>query len=158
MAKKSKDIKYYEAVGRRKEAIARVRLYIPGKDNTVTLGASDNKQGLLKLKTGEIFVNKKPISELFPALYEKARYLMPFKLTNNEERFATSIMVQGGGRNSQLEAIIHGLARAINLIDREAYRPALKKNGLLVRDPRTRERRKIGTGGKARRAKQSPKR
>lgn len=69
-----------------------------------------------------------------------------------------TFFVQGGGKKGQLGAIIHGLARAIEKTDKETLRPILKKAGLLTRDSRTRERRKVGTGGKARRVKQSPKR
>ena len=64
----------------------------------------------------------------------------------------------GGGKKGQLGAVTHGMARAFDKLDREKFRPELKKAGLLTRDSRTRERRKIGTGGKARRKKQSPKR
>ena len=151
MAKKTKDLQYYEGLGRRKEAIARVRLYIVDKDKTVTISGN-------KLKAGEVYVNKKPADLTFPAIVEKNIYLAPLKLTENENRFATMILVRSGGRSGQLDAIALGLARAIEKVDKEAYRPVLKKSGLFTRDSRKRERRKVGTGGKARRAKQSPKR
>lgn len=151
MVKKTKDIKYYEATGRRKEAVARVRLYIPGKDKTVTADG-------MKIKQGEIYVNKKILSDYCPALYEQKSILNPFKLTGNEGRFVVTIHVEGGGKTGQVGAIIHGIARAINEVDRDQYRAILKEEGLLTRDPRTRERRKVGRGGKARRRKQSPKR
>ncbi|MBI4225967.1 30S ribosomal protein S9 [Candidatus Roizmanbacteria bacterium] len=151
MPKKTANIKYYESVGRRKEAVARVRLYILGKSNSASVGG-------MKIKAGEIFVNKKPISQVLPAIQEKNSYLLPLKLTQNENRFAVAIHVKGGGRTGQLDAIAHGLARAIEKADKETYRPILKKRGLLTRDARIKERRKVGTGGKARRKKQSPKR
>lgn len=151
MAKKTKNLKYYEGLGRRKEAVARVRLYIVGKDNSITLDGN-------KIKAGEITVNKKPADLTFPAAVEKNTYLAPLKLTQNESRFAGAILVNGGGKSGQLDAIALGLARALEKVDKETYRPILKKNGLFTRDARTRERRKVGTGGKARRAKQSPKR
>ncbi|OGK25082.1 30S ribosomal protein S9 [Candidatus Roizmanbacteria bacterium RIFCSPLOWO2_01_FULL_37_13] len=151
MAKKSKALQYYEAVGRRKEAMARVRLFIIDKHKEATVSG-------MKVKAGEIFVNKKPISQVFPAIQEKNSYLLPLKLTQNENRFAVTILVEGGGRTGQLDAITHGLARAIEKVDKLAYRPILKKNNLLRRDARAKERRKVGTGGKARRKKQSPKR
>lgn len=151
MAPKTKNIKYYEGTGRRKEAVARVRLYITGKDKTVTLNAN-------KIKAGEIYLNQKPIDQSFNRPQEKKKLFFPLRLTNNEERFAISIIVKGGGKNGQLEAIVHGMARALEKVDKEANRPTLKKNHLLTRDDRTRERRKVGTGGKARRQKQSPKR
>lgn len=151
MPRKSKDIQFYEAIGRRKEAIAQVRLYIVGKDKTA------NVQGN-KIKAGEIYLNKKPIEKTFSLLHQKTQYLNPLKLTNNLDRFAISIITNGGGINGQLKAIIHGLSRAIESSDKDSFRLILKKHGLLTRDPRSRERRKVGTGGKARRQKQSPKR
>lgn len=151
MAKKTKSIHYYEAVGRRRESVARARLYICGKDKTATIGGA-------KVKQGEILVNKKPIDSLFPSIQDKTRYLVPFKLTSNEERFASTVLVRGGGKQGQLEAVILAFARALEKSDKETNRPLLKKAGLLRRDPRIRERRKVGTGGKSRRVKQSPKR
>ncbi|CAN5122743.1 30S ribosomal protein S9 [soil metagenome] len=150
MPKKNADIKYFESVGRRKEAVARVRLYIVGKDKTATVNGK-------KIKEGEIIVNEKPINVDFPLLVHEKRYLKPLMLTNNQGRYAISIMVSGGGPNGQLEAIMHGISRAIEISDAET-RPVLKEAGLLTRDPRTRERRMVGTGGRARRQKQSPKR
>jgi len=157
MVRKSKNLKYYEAVGRRKEAVARVRLYLIGADKMATV-VNPVGEGVLKIKLGEIYVNGKLIKESFSSEVNKAKYLFPLKTTNNEERFAISIVVRGGGTTGQLEAIIHGLSRAIEKVDHDQYRPSLKKLGLLTRDSRTRERRKVGTGGKARRVKQSPKR
>lgn len=148
---RKKTLKYYEAVGRRKEATARVRLCI-------VAGKKGVKVGEREIKKGEIIVNGKPIEEIYPHEWEKNIYMKPLVLTKNEDRFAISIKVEGGGKNGQLGAIVHGLARALEKVDREAYRPILKKEGLLTRDPRERERRKVGTGGKARRKKQSPKR
>ncbi len=112
----------------------------------------------LKLKVGDIYVNSKPITDIFGHAEEKVRFNRPLELTDNREKFAISIVVKGGGRNGQLEAIIQGLARAIEKVDKNSYRKLLKKEGLLTRDPRSKERRKVGTGGKARRKKQSPKR
>lgn len=149
--KKTKDIKYFEGVGRRKEAVARVRLYLTNKEKTANVFEK-------KIKRGEIIINKKSISDYFPSQAEKNLYLLPLTLTNSEDRFAISILTRGGGHIGTLEAIVHGLARALEKVDRETYRPILKKAGLLKRDSRERERRKVGTGGKARRAKQSPKR
>ncbi|MDH7476431.1 MAG: 30S ribosomal protein S9 [Microgenomates group bacterium] len=151
MAKKTKNLKYYQGLGRRKEAVAQVRLYIGGKEKMAEVNG-------IKIKVGEIFINKKPYQEIFPSLIEQKLLLKPLELTNNQDRFAISILVKGGGKKGQLEAIILGLSRAIEKADKATYRPILKKEGLLTRDARTRERRKVGTGGKARRAKQSPKR
>lgn len=151
MPKKLKQVTYYEGIGKRKESVARVRLYIAGKDKTASLDGQ-------KIKAGSIFVNKSPIEKVFGAPHEKLQYLALLKLTGNEDRFAISIFVKGGGRNGQLGAIIHGLARALDKVDTDAYHTLIKKEGYLTRDPRTRQRRHVGTGGKARRAKQSPKR
>lgn len=151
MAKaKIKSTLYHEAVGRRKSAISRVRLYVPGKEKSMLL---EGNKGLV----GNIFVNKRPIASVFSAVHEKIRYLEPLLLTKSDERFVISAHIKGGGRSSQLDALIHSIARALEKVDEE-YRPILKKAGLLTRDARIRERRKVGTGGKARRQKQSPKR
>ena len=150
MAKTIKNIKYYEAVGRRKQAVARVRMHIVGKDKSVTVDGVKHKQG-------DIIVNNKPITEYFPALAQQNRYNKPFVLTNNVDRFVATIRLAGGGIKGQLEALMLGISRAVQLVDVE-HHIVLKKEGLLTRDPRKRERRKVGTGGKARRAKQSPKR
>ncbi len=151
MPKKTKNVQYYEAVGRRKQSVALVRLYLPTKEKVVEVKET-------KIKAGEIFVNKKRIETSFSAPYEREYYLSPLKLTNNLERFAISILVSGGGKKGQLEAITLGIARALKLVDETTYKPLLKSEQLLTRDPRKRERRKVGTGGKSRRAKQSPKR
>lgn len=136
MAKKqNKD--YIFAVGRRKTSVARVRLY-SGKGQTV--------------------VNGKPIQEYFPGQVAQHLYPRPFALTQTENKYYATVKVLGGGKEGQLDAVVHGLARALNELDREKFRPVLKKHGLLTRDARKRERRKVGTGGKARRKKQSPKR
>lgn len=151
MVKKAKEITYYEGLGRRKMAIARVRLYIVAKNKEVTVRG-------VKMNAGQIILNGKDINQIFGAPYERQTYLLPLKLTKSEERFAISIITRGGGRTGQLEAIVLGIARCLEKVDKETYRPLLKKEGCLKRDPRARERRKVGTGGKARRAKQSPKR
>lgn len=149
--KKTKALEYYQAVGRRKESVASVRLCIVGKEGSIT------KQGI-KMKKGEIYVGKKLITEVFPNLVDRARYLQPLKMTNCEDRFVVTVNVRGGGKKGQIEAIIHALARALDKVDKAAYHTLLKKQKMFTRDARTRERRKVGTGGKARRAKQSPKR
>jgi len=151
MVKKIKDLSYYEAVGRRKQSVARVRLYIIKKSTEVTVGK-------LKIKAGEIFINGKSIDETSFKVYKKKFLMMPLTLTENEKRFAVSIIVNGGGTTGQLDAMVHGIARALLVVDTEAYRSILKTSGMLTRDPRKKETRKVGTGGKARRMKQSPKR
>lgn len=142
---------YYQAIGRRKEAIAQVRLYVIEKEGKVIV---NNKE----LKKGQILINnEKLLEEVFKKADEKNRILFPLRLTDQIERFAISILVKGGGREGQLGAIVHGLARALVVVD-DSFKKVLRKNGLLTRDPRVKERRKVGTGGKARREKQSPKR
>lgn len=148
---KVKQIQYYEAVGRRKEAVARVRLYITGREKVSTVEGG-------KIKQGEIMVNKKPVAEIFNSSASKIRLAQPFKSTNTEDRFAVSAHIVGGGPNGQLEALILGIARALEKSDKDVIRPLLKENGLLTRNPKVRQRRMVGTGGKARRKKQSPKR
>jgi len=150
MAKKTKDLKYYEAVGRRKEATAIARLYIPEKEGEAVVSG-------LKIKKGEIFVNGKPIEEIYKAKEERVIYQKPLRLTGCKDRFAISIKVSGGGKRGRLFAINLAVSRALALVDQN-YRSILKKEGLLTVDSRVKERRKVGTGGKARREKQSPKR
>lgn len=127
--------KYHEAVGRRKRAIARVRLFAKG----------------------ETFfkINNKALSEYFPnsdlqKIAKDALALLGY------ENFAVEAKVAGGGSHAQSEAIRHGLARALVLFDAES-RKKLKKAGYLKRDPRVKERKKPGLK-RARRAPQWAKR
>lgn len=153
-AKKSKSAKktlsFYQAIGRRKEATARVRLY------PITLG--EVTIGDLKIGKGEIVVNRKPIKEYFPGQVAKAACMEPFRTTNTTGRFTVSAKIEGSGKMSQLDAFIHGIARALEKVDREKFRPILKTRGFLTRDARAKERRKAGFAHKARAKKQSPKR
>lgn len=141
---------YTYAVGRRKEAVARVRVYNHLKD--------DAKWGAHALQKGQILVNEMPVEYYFPGPIAKAKYMKPLTLVDVTEKYAITVKVVGGGRAGQLDALIHGISRALAAIDVVKYRPALKKAGMLTRDARVRERRSIGTGGKARRQKSSPKR
>lgn len=131
------DKNYKQAVGRRKEAIARVRI-LPGK--------------------GQSTVNSMPISEYFKGMLAQKAYQKPFELTQTLGKYVASIKVFGGGSTSQLNATVHGMAKALKLIDPEKFRPILKKAGFLTRDARVKERRKYGLAHKARAKKQSPKR
>lgn len=148
--KKQTSKQYFEAIGRRKLAIARVRLYPLTKSESVAAGG-------VKIKSGEILVNKKSINQAFPLGADKEKYSKPLRLVKAEDKFGVTVVVKGGGRQGQLDAIVHGLARALEKADK-SVRPLLKKEGLFTRDARIKERRKVGTGGKARRKKQSPKR
>jgi small subunit ribosomal protein S9 len=134
MAKKKQ---YIYALGRRKAATARVRLF-KGK--------------------GETLVNGQPIGDYFPGKVAEIAYLRPFHLTETEGKYYATIKVAGSGKNGQLGAVIHGLARALDKANKEVYHSDLKKHKLLTRDPRKRERRKPGQMGRARKKKQSPKR
>lgn len=135
------------AIGRRKSSTAQVRLY--KKDAVVWGGTS--------LKKGDFLVNNKPALEYFGKSFEKV-YREPLRITGCENKFAVSIKVSGGGKMGQLDAAVLAIARALDKIDREKFHSILKKKGMLTRDPRVRERRKVGMGGKSRRKKQSPKR
>ncbi len=146
--KKDSKKEYIFAVGRRRAAIARVRLYAKAE----SVAWADQT-----VKLGEIFVNGKKIEEYFSGDVTKVKYLKPFEITNTLNKFITTIVVEGGGKNGQLDAAVLGISRALSTHDKE-FRPKLKVKGLLTRDSRARERRKVGTGGKARRTKQSPKR
>lgn len=141
---------FISVVGRRREAKARVRLYPDIKEDILWGDKTINK--------GQIFVNQKPIEEYFSSEVEKVSYSEPLRTTNTLGKFTFTIKVEGGGKNGQLEALVNGIARALEKYDKEKFRPILKKKGFLTRDARTRERRKVGRGGKARRLKQSPKR
>jgi len=136
--KKPSKVKYIYAVGRRRRANARVRLY--------------------PHKKGEIIVNEKPIEEYFPSEIWKKNYLEPLRICNVIGKYLFRVKVVGSGKAGQLGAVIHGIARVLVKLDEEKFRPILKKRGFLTRDPRKKERRKVGTGGKARRKKQSPRR
>ena len=149
--KKSLKKDYIYATGKRKESVARVRVYEHVKDgltweNTV-------------IKKGEILVNAKPITQYFSSEVERHLYTEPLRITNaHQNNYAITIKVVGGGHASQLTAAIAGISKALQKLDPEKYRSILKKKGFLTRDARIRQRRNVGTGGKARRQKQSPKR
>jgi small subunit ribosomal protein S9 len=137
MKKSSKKINYIRAIGRRREASVRVRLF-SGK--------------------GENLVNEKKESEYFPGLIASRLLSKPFDLTDLKGKYYYTAKVVGGGKNGQLEALALGISRAIVKLSTDKYRFILKKAGLLTRDSRAKLRRMVGTGGKARRKKQSPKR
>lgn len=126
----------FQAVGRRKEAVARVRIM------------EGNSQ---------IIVNGKPIAEAFRGLASQKQYQKPFELTKTLGKYTATVKVVGGGLSSQITAFVHGSSRALSQISTE-NRDILKSNGLLTRDPRARERRKYGLAHAARAKKSSPKR
>ena len=128
--------KQYPATGRRKSSVARVRL-IPGK--------------------GDITINGKSIDDYFGMELLKQEVRRPFVLTDTTGKFDVIARVSGGGTTGQAGALRHGIARALCLVDKDAYRATLKNEGYLTRDPRMKERKKYGLK-KARRASQFSKR
>lgn len=141
---------YVLGVGRRREAVARVRLYNPTAGKVEIFGE--------ERKRGDIIVNGKLISEYFKFSSFGPAYKKIMAETGTDGKFVISAKVAGGGLFGQLDAFIHGFARALDKVDAEKYHKTLSDNGYLTRDPRTRERRKVGMAGKARRKKSSPKR
>ncbi len=135
------------AIGRRKSSTAEVRLY---KKDAIVWGGTP-------VKRGEFVVNNKSALEYFGKGLDKV-YGEPLQITGMGDKLAVSIKVRGGGKKGQLDAAVLAIARALDKIDKEKFHTALKKKGMLTRDPRVRERRKVGMGGKSRRRKQSPKR
>ncbi|HMS22454.1 MAG TPA: 30S ribosomal protein S9 [Candidatus Levybacteria bacterium] len=140
---------YISAVGRRREAVARVRIYTA----TGKIEVFDEER-----KRGDIVINKKPVMEYFSFASSASKYKKLLGETGVDGKYVISARITGGGLNGQLEAFVHGVARALDKIDKEKHHKVLSDNGYLTRDPRTRERRKVGNAGKARRKKQSPKR
>jgi small subunit ribosomal protein S9 len=125
----------YDATGRRKSSIARVRL-VPGE--------------------GKIVINERELKAYFGLKTLELIIKQPLVLTENIGKYNVIANVCGGGTTGQAGAIRHGIARALLKVDLE-YRPALKKAGFLTRDPREKERRKYGLK-KARKASQYSKR
>lgn len=126
----------YWGTGRRKNAVARVRL-IPGGN-------------------GKIVVNNRELGEYFGKKTLEMIVKQPLEITNTLGKFDVLVKVQGGGISGQAGAVRHGIARALTKADEE-LRPALKRAGFLTRDPRMKERRKYGLK-KARKAPQYSKR
>ncbi len=128
--------KFFEAVGRRKTSVARVRIFPAGG--------------------GGISVNGKPYKEYFPVLELQQIVEAAFKAADSRQDLKTTVLIKGGGMHSQAEAARHGIARVLILMDPE-YRKKLKQAGYLTRDARMRERKKFGLK-RARRAPQWRKR
>jgi small subunit ribosomal protein S9 len=128
--------KYIETIGRRKTSTARVRLE--------------------KAKDFKITINGKSLNEYFKTETERNSIKEPFDKAGIDSHYTISVVVQGGGLMSQSGAVRHGISRALITLDEE-LRGALKKSGLLKRDPRVKERRKFGLK-KARKAPQWSKR
>jgi len=131
----SEELRYYEAVGRRKRSVARVRLY-PGE--------------------GEIVINGKQLQDYFGRPQDWRDVTAPLELASSQGRFNLSVLVKGGGITGQAHAIRHGLSRALLVADPE-LKPLLRRAGFLTRDPREKERKKPGLK-RARKAPQYTKR
>ena len=126
---------YYYGTGRRKTSVARVRLY-PG--------------------TGAVVINGKPLDEVFVRPMHREAILRPLTVAESQDRFNAQVKVAGGGVTGWAGAISHGIARALVASD-ENLKPALRRQGLLTRDPREKERKKYGLK-RARKAPQYTKR
>ena len=109
-------------LGRRKTSVARVYL-TKGK--------------------GNVTVNKRDYKEFFPVAVLQSKIVQPFALTDTVDQYDVTVNVSGGGINGQVEAIRLGISRALVKIDEE-YKPLLKEEGLMTRDPRMVERKKFG--------------
>lgn len=131
-----KAVKYYEAIGRRKTAKARVRLFTQGEK--------------------EFLVNNKPYNNYFKTLELQQKTIDSLKTMKCLEKFRVLAKVKGGGFSSQAEAIRHGIARALVIFNPD-FKKRLRRAGFLTRDPRMRERKKFGLK-RARRAPQWRKR
>ncbi|OGY81714.1 MAG: 30S ribosomal protein S9 [Candidatus Kerfeldbacteria bacterium RIFCSPHIGHO2_12_FULL_48_17] len=127
---------YVYAVGRRKSAVARVRLYKKGEPRLV--------------------INGKPLHEVFVNSYWQGMVEAPLQVVDAAGKFYISVKVEGGGLRGQAESIRHGIARVLQLFNPE-WRTLLKRAGFLKRDPRVKERKKYGLK-RARRAPQWSKR
>ena len=130
-----KEKTYFYGLGKRKTAIARVKLF-KGE--------------------GSITVNGVPYEERFPRLEHRRKILQPLVLTDNLDKYDAVVKVVGGGVSGQDGAISHGIARALIKAD-EKLRPVLRQTGMLTRDPRAKERKKPGLK-RARKAPQYTKR
>lgn len=126
---------YYYSTGRRKSAVARVRLY-PGD--------------------GSIIVNEKPVDQLFSRPHHQRAIRQPLEVTESTGTYRTEVRVRGGGITGWADAIAHGIARALVVAD-DGRRKTLRRHGLLTRDARVKERKKYGLK-RARKAPQYTKR
>jgi small subunit ribosomal protein S9 len=126
---------YVHGTGRRKTAVAQVRL-TPGG--------------------GGIVVNGKPFDEFFPRVVNQQVVLKPLAIAESQDKYKITIKVAGGGVCGQATAIAHGISRALVEADINLKGP-LRQNGMLTRDSRAKERKKVGLK-RARKASQSPKR
>jgi len=132
-----KNKKYIQAIGRRRSASAKARVF-EGKE--------------------EIIVNNKPISVYWSQPGLAALYFRPFIVTDTLGKYTATVKVKGSGVMGQVGAFSNAIARALAVINPELFKKPLREASLLTRDPRMKETRKVGQAGKARKKKQSPKR
>lgn len=137
MTKSNNKNTYTAAIGRRKSAVSSSKLFSGKSESTV---------------------NGLEVSKYFPGDHNQRLYLRPFVVTETEGKYYFQAKIVGGGKEGQLDALILSISRCLKKIDETNYLPKLRAAGLLTVDSRVRERRMVGTGGKARRQKQSPKR
>lgn len=129
------ELDQYQAVGRRKTSVARV---------------------YLRAGNGGVEVNKGSAEQYFPLPWRREKIFEPFRVTETEGQFDVLVNVNGGGVTGQVEAIRHGISRALLAYDEELRKP-LRDAGYLTRDPRMKERKKYGQP-KARKKSQFSKR
>ena len=110
-------------IGRRKESVARARIY-EGSVSGVVLNGEP-------IKKGEIFVNNKMAEDYFKGVSAKSSYEEPFRITNTLGKYSFTVRIDGGGQNGQLKAFIHAISRALSSLD-EKNKQILKKKGFLA--------------------------
>ena len=115
----------FYATGKRKKAVARVWI-TPG--------------------TGKVQVNKMTAEDYFGGTFQTHKLVKPFEVTETNEQYDVMATLTGGGKSAQVDALTHGISRALLEVDAELRIP-LKRSGLLTRDPRNKERKKYGQKG-----------
>ncbi len=115
----------FYATGKRKTAIARVWL-TPG--------------------SGKVIVNQMEVEAYFGGTYKTHKVVKPFKITETSDQYDVIATLKGGGKSAQVDALTHGISKALLGVDQE-NRSSLKRSGLLTRDPRVKERKKYGQKG-----------
>lgn len=120
--------------------MAQEKTYATGKRKTATARV------WLTPGSGQLAVNKMELAEYFGNIYFEPKVAKPFAVTETTARYDVVATVAGGGKSAQVDALVHGIARALQELDPEMRLP-LKKAGLLTRDPRAKERKKYGLRG-----------
>ena len=142
MVQETTEGQYYYGTGKRKTAIAKVRLYLKGTGRSTT--------------AGQVQVNGKPIEDYFPWSPWQDAVKDPLKVTDSVNRFNVVANVQGGGVAARSEAVRHGISRALVAYD-DTFKQPLRRSGFITRDSRIKESKKYGLK-RARRAPQYTKR